>query len=180
VSARTRLLVVTLAAACTGAPAPAPSTDAQLGAAADPRDQYALLHDIEAALGDGLGRDAGAMAAVQHGWQGRRYSWELAMVPLFCAAPERCFVAPFDHARFPARRIRQGWMPRLDLDPASFAALQQACAGKAACVVRIAGTLQRFVFEAEQPTALELGDVEIVEARAAEPTESWLVSKARS
>ncbi|MBC8074042.1 MAG: hypothetical protein IAG13_37325, partial [Deltaproteobacteria bacterium] len=179
-STRSRLLATTLVAACTGEPAPAASTDAQPGAIEDPRDQYALLHDIEAALGDGLGRDAGAMTSVQQAWQGRRYRWELAMVPMFCTAPERCFLAPFDHARSAGGRIRQGWMPRLELDATGFAALQQACAGKAACVVRIAGTLQRFVFEVEQPTALELGEIEIVGAREADATESWLASKARS
>jgi hypothetical protein len=175
---RRLVILLSLVCACTGEPA-APARVEQLelvGVHDDARDQYALLHDIEAALGDGLTRDGGAMAAVQRGWHGRRYRWEAAMVPLFCTGAARCFVAPFDHARFPEHRIRQGWMPRLDLDEAGFTALQQACAGKAACVVRFAGTMGRFVFDVEQPTSVEFSDLEIIEAREAGAAESWLAS----
>lgn len=168
---------------CTGEPA---ASDAAAPAdrietvrvADDDRDQYALLADIEAAVGEQINRDASATAKVQQSWHGRRYTWEAAVVPLFCRDAARCFVSPFDHARFPDRRIRQGWMPRLELDANGFAALQKSCEGKPTCVVRFAGTMSKFVFDPELATQVEFRDVEILGAREAAPTESWLASNA--
>jgi len=175
-----RLVPLLLVGACTGEPAAAvqasPDRIETVGVEDDARDQYALLADIEAALGEGLVRDPSAMSNVQQGWHGRRYRWEVAVVPLFCRDAARCFVSPFDHARFPDRRIRQGWMPRLELDAAGFAALQEACNGKPTCVVRFAGTMSQFVFDPEQATQVEFRDVEIIAARDAAAGESWLAS----
>ncbi len=177
---RRALPALALAAACTGepaAPAAAPTESiAVVGVEDDARDQYALLAALEAAIGDGLGRDANATTEVQRSWHGRRYTWEGALVPIFCRNAKRCFVSPFDHARFPERRIHQGWMPQLHLDDAGFAAMQAKCEGKATCVVRFTGTMDRFVFDPEQATAVEFRDVEIVDAREAAPSESWLAS----
>jgi hypothetical protein len=175
-----RLLPFALVGACTGEPAvveqSSPERIEVVGVEDDARDQYALLADIEAALGEGLVRDASAMSSVQQSWHGRRYTWEVAVVPLFCRAAERCFVSAFDHARFPDRRIRQGWMPRLELDADRFAALQDACGGKPTCVVRMRGTMSQFVFDPEQATQVDFRDVEVLAAREATATESWLAS----
>jgi hypothetical protein len=177
---RRLVLIVSVVCSCTGEPAPSEAAPVDRIEAVrveeDARDQYALLADIEAAVGEQIQRDAGATAKVQQSWHGRRYTWEAAVVPLFCRDAARCFVSPFDHARFPDRRIRQGWMPRLELDANGFAALQKSCDGKPTCVVRFSGTMSKFVFDAELATQVEFRDVQIVGAREAAATESWLAS----
>lgn len=161
----------------TGADRAAPAaTDEPAARPVDTRDQYALLADIEATLGDALTRDGGAMAAARHRWQGHRFRWELAHVPVLCRSATACHLAPFDHARFGERRIQQGWMPKLELDEAGFAALGRLCAERRPCVVQIEATLREFVFDPELPTSVTFSDVELVGARDATPGESWIAS----
>jgi hypothetical protein len=159
--------------------------DSVAGAPAiDPRDQYALLAEIESALGDSIERNASSMAKVRSGWVGKRFRWEVGLVPVFCRSYDRCNVAPFDHGIRPDRRIRQGFMPQLALDEAGFAAMQAACAGQppggTGCVLHIEATMGRFAFSPDEPTAIRFDDVELLGARAATADESWIVSKVRA
>jgi len=152
--------------------------------AVDERDQYALLAELENALGNSIERDATAMAKVRSGWIGKRFRWEVGFVPVFCRSHDRCNVAPFDHGSRPDRRIRQGFMPELALDEAGFAAIGAACSDPAAaapgsCVLHIEGTMGRFAFSPEEATAIRFDDVVLLGARAATAEESWIVSRAR-
>lgn len=142
----------------------------------DPRDQYALLADIETALGDSLARDAIAMAAVRSAWHEHRVSWEVAVVPTLCRSHTACNVAPFDHAHRPDRRIQQGWMPRLELDEPGHASLMEQCGERKLCIVRLEATISALVFDPELPTSLSLADVKVLGARDPATTESWLRS----
>ena len=162
-----------------------PTAAASTALAIDERDQYALLAEIENALGNSIERDATAMAKVRSGWIGKRFRWEVGFVPVFCRSHDRCNVAPFDHGSRPARRIRQGFMPELALDEAGFAAIEAACSDPAAaagpnnCVLHIEGTMGRFAFSPEEATAIRLDDVVVLGARAATAGESWIVSRTR-
>jgi hypothetical protein len=186
VSARRVLAMVTLAAACTrasdedrdGVKALVKVETTAAAPALDERDQYALLADIEGALGHGFERDGSAMARVRGAWVGKRVRWEVGFVPVFCRSHERCNVAPFDHDR-PDVRTRQGFMPELALDEAGWAALSAACAPHPRCVLSIEATLHRFAFSPDEPTALRFADVVVLGARAATPTESWVVAPSR-
>lgn len=142
----------------------------------DARDQYALLADIEQALGNSLARDAGAMAAVRSAWHEHRVQWSVAVVPMLCRSHTACNVAPFDHGHRPDQRIQQGWMPKLALDEAGHASLLEQCGDRKLCVIRIEATITELVFDPELPTSMSLGDVKVLEARDAAATESWLRS----
>jgi hypothetical protein len=144
----------------------------------DERDQYALLVDLEEAIGNGFERDASKMATVRSAWLGKRLRWEVGFVPVFCTSADRCHVAPFDHGKRPDRRIRQGFMPELALDEAGLAAIREACAPHSRCVLSIEGTLGKFAFSPEEATALRFDDVTLLGARAATTAESWNVSRA--
>jgi hypothetical protein len=175
-------VIITLAlglAACRTPAEPDVSTDtAAASTPIDARDQYALLADIETTVGTSLSRDAVSMANVRQSWQGKRFRWELASVPLFCRSAKACHVAPFDHARFPDRRIHQGWMPQLELDDAGFAELGRLCAGKKVCVIEVEATMRELVFDPELATAVRLADVRLLGAREGQPHESWISSRA--
>ncbi len=183
-SVRSCLAIAALAAACTragdddrdGPKALVSVETSALALAIDERDQYALLADIEAAIGHGLERDGSAMGRVRSAWIGKRVRWELGFVPVFCRSHERCNVAPFDQGR-PQARMRQGFMPELALDEAGWAAIAAACAPHPRCVLRIEGTLGRFAFSPDEPTALRLDDVALLGARAATTSESWVVAR---
>ncbi len=146
-------------------------------AAVDERSQYTLLTEIESTVGNALSRDGTAMAAVRQSWEGGRFRWEVAYVPVFCTSASSCNVAPFDHSRTPDHRIQQGWMPQLELDAAGFADLGQACAGRQVCVVQVEGTLREFVFDPEFATALRFSDVRLLGARDGLAHESWIRSQ---
>jgi len=152
-----------------------PGTGAGAGAGApvlDPRDQYALVADLEAALRLGEDDRDAAYDDLRRAWAGRRYAWEAFFVPVLCARADACAVVPFDHARR-AAPIVQGWLPRLRLDGAGLAALHDACAPHAACVVRFEGTLAEITVSTALPTALTFSDVKIAGARDAAPGEAW-------
>jgi hypothetical protein len=178
---RTPILAIVLLAACRAPTEAEPTAEAASADAPlpiDARDQYALLADIEGAIGSAIARDAASMAAVRANWQGHRFRWELASVPLFCRSAAACHVAPFDHARFPDRRIHQGWMPQLELDDAGFAELGRLCEGKKVCVIEVEATMRELVFDPELATAVRLADVRLVASRDGQPTESWIASRA--
>lgn len=185
-SVRRLLALAMLAASCTGSgddpnEGPRALVKVETSAAAkalDGRDQYALLADIEGALGGGFERDGSAMGRVRSAWVGTRLRWEVGFVPVFCRSHERCNVAPFDHARV-GGRTRQGFMPELALDEAGWATLVAACAPHPRCVLTVEGTLGKFAFSPDEPTSLRFDDVVLVGARAATDAESWVVARAR-
>lgn len=180
---RPAFALLLLAAGCRDAePTPesrsAPPETQAVATEVDPRDQYALLTVLEATLGDALTRDAGRMADVRADWEGRRYRWEVAFVPLLCRSAAACHVRPFDHARLGGRRIQQGWMPQLELDAAGLAELERHCAGRRVCVLDVEATLREFVFDPELATTLRFSEVALHRARDAATTESWMSARA--
>jgi hypothetical protein len=160
-------------------PAPAQPASAAKPAPApvDRRDQYALARDIVAALTVDAEADPDALPKVIKAWQGRRFRWELAFIPALCTQPDRCVVAPFDHKRF-ERPIGQGWLPRLELDKKTFAALRERCKSYQQCIIEVEARIEKLRLSAELPTQLTLNEVQIERAREAQPTESWIVSRA--
>jgi hypothetical protein len=179
------LLSILLATACHGGDAAAPATAAAAGAAAvapagdvDARTQYELAHAIAAAKASREDLPS-ALARTRSAWVGRRYRWELAFVPTLCADEGQCVMMPFDHQRDPERPIRQGWLPRLELDGDQRRALRDACQGRARCVVELSGHLGQLELSMEQPTSMTLSKVEIHGAREAAAGESWVLSPRR-
>jgi hypothetical protein len=126
--------------------------------ALDPRSQYDLAEEL--ARADALDVDARQpeLDRLRRAWEGRRYRWEVFLVPVLCARQDDCHVVPFDRARAGAR-IVQGWLPRLDLDETQLARLKDGCAARERCAVEIEGTLRRFVLSMDDPTSLRFDDV---------------------
>lgn len=151
---------------------------AEPAASVDPRDQYALAHAIAQARASREQLPA-ALARTRSEWIGRRYRWELAFMPALCGAEGSCVMLPFDHLRDPSRPIRQGWLPRLELDGDERRALTAACQGLARCVVELSGELGQLELSTEQPTSMTLSQVEIHGAREAASGESWVLAPRR-
>jgi hypothetical protein len=178
-----RALVLLLALAACREAAPDPGQSAPVATAATPRttvidrrDQYALAHDVVTALAQRPDDDPGALARVKKSWEDRRVRWEMAYIPALCSRKDRCFVAPFDHRRFEQRMV-QGWLPRLDLDDAGFAALRDGCAAESRCVVRFEARVAELVLSHELPTAVTLDQTSVLGTRAAADAESWVVAR---
>lgn len=136
----------------------------------DSRDQYALLHEIEAAREV---KNIAAYRKVRDDWAGRRLRWDALRVSELCTSGG-CYVIPFDSARYPGI-VREGWLPHLAVDPTQ---VHEACARAGVdrhtgCVVTFEGTLSTFRFTPEELTRLAFDDVALVGARAVQPTESW-------
>lgn len=181
------LLSILLAGAChdgdaaapvEAAPAAAAPAKAAPGADVDPRTQYELAHAIAAAKAS---REdlPGALARTRSAWVARRYRWELAFMPALCGDAGPCVMMPFDHQRDPGHPIRQGWLPRLELDGDQREALRAACQGHARCVVDLSGHLGQLELSMEQPTSMTLSQVELHGAREAAPGESWVLAPRR-
>jgi hypothetical protein len=141
----------------------------------DKRDQYALARAIVSLDPEG---DPDAFAQLTKAWQGRRFRWELAYLPALCTHPDRCMVAPFDHARF-ERPIAQGWLPRLMLDEATFRAVRERCRRYRQCILDVDARLDELRLSSEQPTRVTLSGVHLKAAREARPGESWIVHRSR-
>lgn len=183
------LLSILLAAACHDGDAAAPAepataaVTATAGAAAsatdvDTRTQYELAHAIAAAKASREDLPS-ALARTRSAWVGRRYRWEMAFVPALCGEEGQCVMMPFDHQRDPEHPIRQGWLPRLELDGDQRRALRDACQGHARCVVDLSGHLGQLELSMEQPTSMTLSKVEIHGAREAAAGESWVLAPRR-
>lgn len=173
-------------AGCTTPETPPPAwqqatTPAQRAAAQglDGRDQYALLDAIVTAKGNALVADPSALARVRSEWIDHRYRWEARLQPALCGLVGDCVVLPFDHQSRPDP-IQQGWLPRLDLDPAHRTALHQRCAGHTQCVVSFEATLSQFELSTELPTSLTFSDVQVHSVRQARSDEAWTVSRRRA
>ncbi|MBX2798649.1 MAG: hypothetical protein KTR31_13290 [Myxococcales bacterium] len=131
--------------------------------------QYELLDDIVAAEATSEPR---GYHEVRARWQGQRLLWEVAILPLLCASPRRCNVLPFDGAQV-AGVIRQGWLPKLNLDEEGFERLSTLCAPHEACVLTVEGTLNTFRFSPEDYTQVAFDDVTVLAARQARSDERW-------
>ncbi len=165
------IVALTVAAARDEAPAdPRP----RIAKTIDPRDQYALVAEIIDARARQGAELPAALQAVRSTWQGRRFRWEVALVPALCRSTHDCVAMPFDHLRHPELHIVQGWLPRLELDEPTHAALLRDCAPHRRCVFTFEGELDRFVLDPENPTSIGFSDVEILSVRAATPGESWV------
>lgn len=141
---------------------PTPSAAAAGPTPVDPRTQYDLaraLSEVERS------RDRAAVptayARIRAAWLGHRYRWNVRVVEPLCRSRDACNVLPFDRGGGD-KKIVHGWMPRLVLDDAGFAAIQRACQGVEPCRVDVEGTLSRFVLDTESPTSLELSQVRVL------------------
>jgi hypothetical protein len=152
----------------------APQTLQPRPAIVDPRDQYALVQEIQHALHKRPSEMATALDEIRSTWQGRRYRWDVALVPALCRTADTCVAMPFDHLRHPELDIVQGWLPRLDLTADTHAALLRDCEPHHPCVFTFEGELDRFVLDPQDPTSIGFADVQIASIRAATPDESWI------
>jgi hypothetical protein len=95
---------------------------------------------------------------IRASWLGKRVTWTVDVLPALCRSAESCHALPFDRMGAD-RAIVQGWMPRLRLDGATFAALEARCTGRARCPVTVEATVSDFTLSADEPTSLALADV---------------------
>ena len=126
----------------------------------DGRSQRELAKEIGAA--EKMRRDEvdGEYGRIRKDWLGKRVSWQLDVVPALCRSADACHALAFDRLGAD-RAIVQGWMPRLRLDDAAFAALEARCRGLARCPVTVQATVAEFTLSADEPTSLTLADVAI-------------------
>jgi hypothetical protein len=171
--------VVLMAANCDPQPGAVARPVAEAEAASQPkidaRDQYSFVDDVMTALRSDLEEDPNAYDRVAQSWDGKRYRWELAYVPLLCPSADRCVMAPFDHARFD-KRVMQGWLPRIQLDRATHAALAAKCSDKKRCIVTVEGRM-KLTLSSDQPTSVTFEQARVEAARAAAVDESWIVAR---
>ncbi len=97
---------------------------------------------------------------IRASWLGKRVHWTVSVLPALCRSAETCHALPFDRLGSD-RAVVQGWMPRLRLDRASFAALQTRCAGRARCPVTLEATIAEMTLSTEEPTSLTLDRVRL-------------------
>ena len=170
-----RWLVLLALTACDPEPMTITKSSPRPAVVVDKRDQYALARAIVSIDPE---RDADAFAQLTKAWQGRRFRWELAYLPALCTHPDRCMVAPFDHARF-ERPLAQGWLPRLMLDEQTFRAVRARCRAHKQCIVEVDARLAEIRLSTELPTQLTLDSVHLKSTREARADESWIVSPGR-
>jgi hypothetical protein len=157
------LPLVILVAACKGDGRTQPSMDqspakAPLAPALEHATQADLAHDIADAERLGTWRE------VQQRWQGQTLRWTVTRQRALCSSADDCNVAAFPIQR-PAK---QGWMPQLSFAAGQYDALARACGSQDQCEVTIEGTLSKLDVSPELPTALELSNVRVVAAPAAQ------------
>ncbi|HEU0037556.1 MAG TPA: hypothetical protein VFQ53_43395 [Kofleriaceae bacterium] len=151
------LLALLLASACRGddrPPAPAPAAVAP-PALADAT-QTALARDVDDA------DRRGTWYEVKHKWQGQQVRWTVTRQRVLCASADACHVAAFPIQR-PAK---QGWLPKLELAPGQYAAIESTCGARAQCEITVEGTLSRLELSAELPTSVTLSNVKLVQTTA--------------
>lgn len=143
-------------------PARKPTPSAAAAPTLDPRTQYDLARALsEVERSRDRGAAATAYARIRTSWLGHRYRWNVRVVEPLCRSRDACNVLPFDRGGSD-QKIVHGWMPRLVLDDAGFAAIQRACKGAAPCRVDVEGTLSAFALDTENPTSLELSQVRVL------------------
>ncbi|HWN69150.1 MAG TPA: hypothetical protein VNM90_16035 [Haliangium sp.] len=142
----------------------APSSKEAAPAAApvmDQRTQYDLAKEIAAAEAMPRNEAGLRLPEIRRDWIGKRYQWEVGVIPAFCASIESCHVLPFEIGA-KDRHIVQGWLPRLEVTQDGFAAIQSACKGAERCRIEFRGTLSKLVLSTEELTSLGFSDVEIL------------------
>lgn len=95
---------------------------------------------------------------IRKSWLGKRVSWKVDVMNALCRSADECHALPFDRLGAD-RAVVQGWMPRLRLDPASFAGLQARCAGRVRCPVTVQATIAELTLSTQEPTSLTLDGV---------------------
>ena len=158
-----RLLVALGLGGCASAP---PSPEPR---SVDDRDQYALLTELRTAEASGSALSA---QRVRTNWLGRRYRWEVHVLPALCRPGAPCHALPFDNARLDFV-TRQGWLPRLDLDEAQQRTVAQWCERHEGCVIQFEGTLTTFQFAPDEYTRIGFSDVVPLGARPVAAGERW-------
>jgi hypothetical protein len=126
----------------------------------DPRSQRELATEIAEAERLRKDEQGARYGAIRKSWLGKRVTWKVDVVPALCRAADACHALAFDRLGAD-RSVVQGWMPRLRLDAATFAALDTRCRGLARCPVTVQATVADFTLSADEPTSLTLGDVAI-------------------
>jgi len=145
-------------------------------ATGDGRQRAGTQRDLarEIAAAEKLRKDEAELryGAIRTSWLGKRVTWTVDVLPALCRSAESCHALPFDRTGAD-REIVQGWMPRLRVDGATFAALRARCAGRARCPVTVEGTIAELTLSTDEPTSLTLDRVALLHplrvARAAEP-----------
>lgn len=124
----------------------------------DARTQRDLAGEI--ARAERLRRDEADVeyGRIRKSWLGKRVSWKVDVVSALCRSADECHALPFDRLGAD-RTVVQGWMPRLRLDPASFAGLKARCAGRARCPVTVQATIAELTLSTQEPTSLTLAGV---------------------
>jgi hypothetical protein len=126
----------------------------------DERTQRDLAAEIAGA--DRLRKDEAEAryGQIRTSWLGKRVTWTVDVLPALCRSAENCHALPFDRLGAD-RAIVQGWMPRLRLDGATFAALEARCAGRARCPVTVEATVAELSLSTDEPTSLTLDRVRL-------------------
>jgi hypothetical protein len=126
-------------------PAPAPAPSVAKG------DQTTLAKELDDA------DRRGTWLEVKSRWQGQRLRWTVTRQALLCASAEACNVAAFPIQR-PAQH---GWMPKLNLTPATYAKIEQTCGAREQCELTFEGTLSQLIVSGDKPTSMQFSDVVI-------------------
>jgi len=129
----------------------------------DTRTQRDLAMEIGAAEKLPEEQAAARYDQIRKGWLGKRVTWTLDLVPALCRSADSCHALAFDRLGAD-RAIVQGWMPRLRLDRAGFAAYQTGCASRARCPVTVEATVAALTLSVDEPTSLTLADVRVAPA----------------
>ncbi len=96
-------------------------------------------------------------------FQGKRYRWELFLIPELCTESQ-CNALPFrDGGK--ADGVVAGWMPRLAIASETRAQLLARCEGEPQCPFVVEATLAELTASTENFTSLRLEDVTLVAAR---------------
>lgn len=128
----------------------------------DSRSQYDLVAAIaEAERLDSDDADI-RYEEIRRDYQGKRFRWQVHRIAALCPGTERCNVLPFDAGGEDHRKVVQGWMPKLQLTPETFAALDARCAGDQRCTFEFEGTLDKFVLSTEHLTSLHFNDIRVL------------------
>jgi hypothetical protein len=150
-----RTLILLAAACACGEADRAPSP----ALAAPPPLAHATQADLAGDVADA--ERLGTWADVSRRWQGQTVRWTVTHRRLLCRSADDCHVAAFPIQR-PAR---QGWLPQLRFAPGQYDALTERCGGQDPCELTIEATLSKLEVSPEQPTRVELSNVQIVPPR---------------
>lgn len=141
----------------------------------DARSQYTLVEASLKARADADLADS-KLAAVRKDWVKHRVRWQMRYIAPLCQRADSCAVAPVDYNQFEGRVV-QGWLPSLELTETSHAQVVSQCEGKARCVIEFEAEIKELVLSTVEPTSMTLSHIEILSARSASDSESWVKRK---